>query len=95
VIKKLIESNIAGDAFITASVDRDSRAELTAAGIGVVFSDLGPAGTVISNVSVKYERGISQGVDYAAELGDRRAAIIQVQSLTAPQTRFGKRWRPH
>ncbi len=76
VIQKLIESDVRGVAVMTASVDRNRTAELTAAGIAVVFSDLGPAGTLVSNVSVNYRRGISQAIEHVVGLGHQRAAII-------------------
>ena len=76
VIRKLIESDVRGVAVVTASVDRDASAELTAAGIAVVFSDLGPAGKLVSNVSINYQRGISQAVEHVVGLGHQRAAII-------------------
>lgn len=76
VINKLIENDVRGVAVVTASVDRNMTAELTAAGIAVVFSDLGPAGTLVSNVSINYHRGISQAIEHVVGLGHQRAAII-------------------
>jgi DNA-binding LacI/PurR family transcriptional regulator len=76
VIKKLIESDVAGVAVMTGSVDRDMTGDLTAAGIGIVFSDLGPSGTMVSNVSINYEKGILEAIRHVAELGHQRAAII-------------------
>ena len=76
VIRKLIESDVAGVAVMTGSVARDMTAELTAARIGVVFSDLGAAGTLVSNVSVNYQRGILEAIEHVAGLGHQRAAII-------------------
>jgi DNA-binding LacI/PurR family transcriptional regulator len=76
VVDKLIESDVRGVAVTTASVGRKMTAELMAAGIPVVFSDLGPAGTLVSNVSINYQRGISQAIEHVAGLGHRRAAII-------------------
>jgi DNA-binding LacI/PurR family transcriptional regulator len=76
VIGNLIESDVRGVAVMTASVDRSVTTELTAAGIGVVFMDLSPAGTLVSNVAVDYRRGISQAIDHAIRLGHQRAAVI-------------------
>jgi DNA-binding LacI/PurR family transcriptional regulator len=76
VIRKLIESDVRGVAVMTASVDRSMTADLTAAGIGVVFLDLSPAGRLVSNVSINYQRGISQAIDHVIGLGHQRAAVI-------------------
>jgi DNA-binding LacI/PurR family transcriptional regulator len=76
VFTKLIESDVAGVAVMTASVDRTMTAELTAAHISVVFSELGPAGTLVSNISINYQRGISQAIEHVVGLGHRRVAVI-------------------
>jgi DNA-binding LacI/PurR family transcriptional regulator len=76
VIRKLIESDVRGVAIMTSSVDKGTTAELTAAGIGVVFCNLGPPEQLISNVSIDYQRGISQAIEHVVALGHRRAAVI-------------------
>ena len=76
VIRKLIENDVRGVAVMTASVDRSMTAELAVAGIGLVFLDLSPAGTLVSNVSINYQRGISQAIDHVTGLGHQRAAVI-------------------
>jgi len=76
VIKKLIENDVRGVAVMTASVDRSMVGELIDAGIGLVFLDLSPTGKLVSNVSINYQRGISQAIDHVLGLGHRRAAIV-------------------
>jgi DNA-binding LacI/PurR family transcriptional regulator len=76
VIRKLIESDVRGVAIMTSSVGKDTTAELTAAGIGVVFCNLGPPEQLISNISIDYQRGISQAIEHVVALGHRRAAVI-------------------
>jgi DNA-binding LacI/PurR family transcriptional regulator len=76
VIRKLIESDVRGVAIMTSSVDKNTTAELTAAGVGVVFCNLGPPGRLISNISIDYQRGISQAIEHVVALGHRRAAVI-------------------
>jgi LacI family transcriptional regulator len=76
VIRKLIESDVRGAAIMTSSVDKGMTAELTAAGIGVVFCNLGPAETLVSNVWVNYQGGISHAIEHVIELGHQRAAVI-------------------
>jgi DNA-binding LacI/PurR family transcriptional regulator len=76
VIRKLIESDVRGVAIMTSSFEKSTTAELTAAGIGVVFCNLGRPEHLISNISIDYPRGISQAIEHVFELGHRRAAVI-------------------
>jgi len=76
VIRKLIESDVRGVAIMTSSLDKSATAELSATGIGVVFCNLGPPERLISNISIDYQRGISQAIEHVFELGHRRAAVI-------------------
>ncbi|HWO36494.1 MAG TPA: LacI family DNA-binding transcriptional regulator [Candidatus Acidoferrum sp.] len=76
VIRKLIEADVRGVAIVTSSVDRSVTSDLVAAGVGVVFCNLGPADKLVSNISIDYQRGISQAIEHVVELGHRRAAVI-------------------
>jgi LacI family transcriptional regulator len=76
VVRKLIESDVRGVAIATSSVDRSVTSDLAAAGIGVVFCNLGPADRLVSNISIDYQRGVSQAIEHVVELGHRRAAVI-------------------
>jgi DNA-binding LacI/PurR family transcriptional regulator len=76
VIRKLIERDVRGVAVMTSSVDKSMTSELSAAGVGLVFCNLGPAGRLISNISIDYQRGISQAIEHVVGLGHRRAAVI-------------------
>jgi DNA-binding LacI/PurR family transcriptional regulator len=76
VIRKLIESDVRGVAIMTSSVDKSTTSELTAAGVGIVFCNLGAPERLISNISIDYQRGISQAIEHVVALGHRRAAII-------------------
>ena len=76
VIRKLIESDVRGVAIMTSSFGKSTTAELIAAGIGVVFCNLGPPERLTSNISIDYQRGISQAIEHVFELGHRRAAVI-------------------
>jgi DNA-binding LacI/PurR family transcriptional regulator len=61
---------------MTSSVDKSTTSELTAAGVGIVFCNLGAPERLISNISIDYQRGISQAIEHVVALGHRRAAII-------------------
>jgi DNA-binding LacI/PurR family transcriptional regulator len=76
VIRKLIESDVRGVAIMTSSVDKSATADLTAAGVGVVFCNLGPPERLISNISIDYQSGISQAIEHVVSLGHRCAAVI-------------------
>ena len=76
VIQKLIEGDVRGVAIMTSSLDGKAISELTAAGIGSVFCNLGPAKRLVSNISIDYQRGIDQAIEHAVQLGHRHAAVI-------------------
>jgi len=76
VIQKLIESDVRGVAIMTSSLDKGVTSELTAAGIPLVFCNLSPAERLVSNIAIDYQRGISQAIEHAVQLGHRRAAVI-------------------
>jgi DNA-binding LacI/PurR family transcriptional regulator len=76
VVRRLIENDVRGVAVMTASLGTDLTAELVSAGIGVVFCNLGPAETLVSNITIDYQRGISQAIEHASSLGHKRAAVI-------------------
>ena len=76
VIRKLIESDVRGVAIMTASVGKSMTSDLIAAGVGVVFCNLGQAEKLVSSISIDYERGISQAIEHVVALGHRRAAVI-------------------
>jgi LacI family transcriptional regulator len=76
VIRKLIESDVRGVAIMTASVGKSATSDLIAAGVGVVFCNLGRAEKLVSNISIDYQRGIAQAIEHVVALGHRRAAVI-------------------
>lgn len=76
VMRKLFESDVRGVAVMTSSVDQSVTAELSAAGIALVFCNLGPAAKLVSNISIDYQRGIAQAIEHVVALGHRRAAVI-------------------
>ncbi len=76
VMRKLIESDVRGVAIMTASVGKSVTSDLIAAGVGVVFCNLGGAEKLVSNISIDYQRGIAQAIEHVVALGHRRAAVI-------------------
>ncbi len=76
VIRKLRESDVRGVAVVTSSVDRRMASELTQAGIPTVFCNSDPAGKLVSNICIDYERGINKAIQHVADLGHRKSAVI-------------------
>lgn len=76
MVQKLIESDVRGVAIMTSSLTIGATAELTAAGIAVVFCNLNSHHRLISNIAIDYQRGISQAIQHVVKLGHRRAAVI-------------------
>lgn len=76
MIDRVIESDARGVAIMTSSIDASIAAPLTEKGIGVVFCNLVPAGRLVSNVTIRYKRGITQAMEHVVSLGHHRAAVI-------------------
>jgi LacI family transcriptional regulator len=76
VISKLIQSDVRGVAIVTSSIDISMTSDLTEADIGVVFCNQCPAGKLVSNISIDYQRGVLQAIEHVASLGHHRAAVI-------------------
>jgi LacI family transcriptional regulator len=76
VMRKLRESDVRGVAIVTSSVDRSMAAELTAAGIPLVFCNSDPAGKLVGNICIEYEHGVKKAIQHVVELGHRRSAVI-------------------
>jgi LacI family transcriptional regulator len=80
-IRNMLQSGVRGVAVMSSALDRKTVESLKAAGIGVVFYNLGPAEKLISNIEINYLTGISQAIDHLIELGHREIAVI-----SGPQT---------
>jgi LacI family transcriptional regulator len=76
VVQKLRESDVRGVAVLTASVEREMTAELIDAGIPMVFFNSQPAGMLVGNICVQYERGVAQAIKHVVDLGHTRCAVI-------------------
>jgi DNA-binding LacI/PurR family transcriptional regulator len=80
-IRNMLQSGVRGVAVMSSALDRKAVESLKAAGIGVVFYNLGPGEKLVSNIQIDYLTGISQAVDHLIELGHRQIAVI-----SGPQT---------
>lgn len=76
VMRKLRESDVRGVAIVTASVEKSVTSELTAAGIPLVFFNADPAGMLVSNIGIDYERGVNKAIQHVVDLGHRSSSVI-------------------
>ncbi len=76
VIEKLIESDVRGVAIMTSSIDAGIADSLTEHGIGVVFCNLVPADRLVSNITIRYQTGITQAIEHVVSLGHHKAGVI-------------------
>ena len=76
VVRKLIENNVRGVAVITSSLDEEVVSALTKEDIAVVLCNLVPRDRLVSNITINYERGVTEAIEHVASLGHRRAAVI-------------------
>ena len=76
VVRKLIENNVRGVAVITSSLDEEVVSALTKEEIAVVLCNLVPRDRLVSNITINYERGVTEAIEHVASLGHRRAAVI-------------------
>jgi DNA-binding LacI/PurR family transcriptional regulator len=75
-IQMLIERDVRGVAIMTSSLDEAVISPLTEKGIGVVFCNFVPAGRLISNITIDYQKGITEAINHVVSLGHTRAAVI-------------------
>ncbi len=76
VVRKLIENNVRGVAVITSSLDEEVVSALTKEDIAVVLCNLVSRDRLVSNITINYERGVTEAIEHVASLGHRRAAVI-------------------
>jgi LacI family transcriptional regulator len=75
-IRNLLASGVRGVAVMSSAVDLTAMERLRAAGIALVFYNLGPAQRLVSNIRIDYSLGIGQLVRHLIELGHRKVGII-------------------
>ncbi len=67
---------LAGLAVVVSEMEPTLIQELTESNIPIVFYDVGTPARNISNIKVKYEKGIQKVVEYLHTLGHRRMAFV-------------------
>lgn len=67
---------LAGLAVVVSEMEPTLIQELTESNLPIVFYDVGTPARNISNIKVKYEKGIQKVVEYLHSLGHRRMAFV-------------------
>lgn len=67
---------LAGLAVVVSEMEPSLIQELTESNLPIVFYDVGTPARNISNIKVKYEKGIQKVVEYLHSLGHRRMAFV-------------------
>jgi DNA-binding LacI/PurR family transcriptional regulator len=75
-IRNLLASGVRGVAVMSSAIDLPAVNRLRAAGIALVFYNLGPARRLVSNIRIDFSRGIGQLVQHLIKLGHRNVGII-------------------
>ncbi|HEY7838226.1 MAG TPA: LacI family DNA-binding transcriptional regulator [Terriglobales bacterium] len=75
-VKRLIGLQVAGVAVLTSEIDPAVTALLEEREIAAVYLDLGKVDRLVANISIDYEHGIAEALEYLGQLGHRRIAYI-------------------
>jgi DNA-binding LacI/PurR family transcriptional regulator len=67
---------LAGLAVIVSEMEPSLIQELTESNVPIVFYDVGTPARNISNIKVRYEKGIQRAVEYLYSVGHRRMAFV-------------------
>lgn len=87
-VRKMIENKVRGVAVMTSEMSTALAEELAAHQVAVVFLDVGPVKSLMSNIRVDYSKGIFEAIRHLHDLGHRDFAFIAgPQSLRSAVTR--------
>jgi DNA-binding LacI/PurR family transcriptional regulator len=75
-VRRMIERRVDGVAIMTSEIDRHLLSELEQHRLPIVFLDTGRVKPLISNISVDYDRGISEAVRHIVSLGHKRIGFV-------------------
>lgn len=83
-IRLMIGRRVAGLAAIVSEMDPELIEELTGSRMPVVFYDVGAPRRNITNIRVKYRRGMEKLIDYLYSLGHRRLGFVGHHATLGP-----------
>ena len=87
-VRKMIENEVRGVAVMTSELGTALAEELAAHHVAVVFLDLGPVRTLMSNIRVDYSKGIFQAINHLHDHGHKEFTFIAgPQNLRSAVTR--------
>jgi LacI family transcriptional regulator len=75
-VRRMVERKVDGVAIMTSEIDRRLLAELSNRQLPIVFLDIGKSKPLISDISVDYNKGISEAVQHIVALGHRDIGFI-------------------
>jgi DNA-binding LacI/PurR family transcriptional regulator len=75
-VRSMLGRRVAGLAVIVSEMEPSLIEELSASNIPVVFYDVGHPARNITNIKVRYEKGMQRTVEYLYSLGHRRMAFV-------------------
>lgn len=83
-IRLMLGRRVAGLALVISEIDDTLIQELSDSDIPVVFYDVGTARDNVSNIVVRYSKGVDRVVHYLHELGHRRIGFLSHHSVLGP-----------
>jgi LacI family transcriptional regulator len=75
-VRRMLERNVEGVAIMTSEMEESLVSLLKQRQVPLVFLDVGPSASHVSNICVNYRAGIRQAVAHLHRLGHRRLAFI-------------------
>ncbi len=75
-VRRMIERRVDGIAVLTFGMEENLIAHLRFRKVPLVFVDVGPSVSGISNIRIDYQAGICQAVQHLAALGHKRISFI-------------------
>ena len=87
-VRRMIERRVEGVAIVTFGMEEVLLEDLKLRKVPLVFADVGPSRSLVSNIRIDYQHGIRQAVQHLAALRHRNIAFIAGPSrLKSAETR--------
>jgi len=83
-VRSMLARRVAGLAVIVSEIDPQLFDDLRRQNIPIVFYDVGQPGPNITNIRVRYEKGMQRVIEYLYSLGHRRMAFIGHHAALSP-----------
>ncbi len=83
-VRSMLARRVAGLAIIVSEIDPQLFEELSQQNLPVVFYDVGRPGPNMTNIRVRYEKGMQRVLEYLYALGHRRMAFVGHHASLSP-----------